>query len=323
MKTATRILFLLFFVILSPLFVFILTLRFSNYSLPTIKSQLANNRIYTHIVDSVNQGIDSSLESGESDDLIATLGPILKKRELTPDYLQSKVETFVDDLDAWLKGKTEEPPVLSFQDLKLKVTNQNPDLLEQLREATREMSRQRSLESEQTGKSDIPELDLLQFIESDFTFPLGKALGWLKLLNIASTIMVTLVGIFMIIFLGVIILLSETIPAKINWVGISLLGSSIFNIVPFVGAYFGTKSLESSILQNIPDLPRFVFPLISMLLQPFLYQFVKISGGMITLFFIIAIICFVLGSIKKKELSKVTLEQKLQGKEHKGKSAKK
>ena len=112
-------------IILFIIFFFSFSIAVYTYSINSIlkpdyvKNLLSESKIYSVVADGIPDLIISS-ENGD-DKLIpaetkAQLGGFIKQ-VVTAEYLQNKIEPFVDDTFSWLSGKTETVPSLSFQDL--------------------------------------------------------------------------------------------------------------------------------------------------------------------------------------------------------------
>ncbi len=112
-------------VILFIIFFFSFSIAVYTYSINSIvtpdyvKSSLTESKIYSVVADELPDLISSS-ENGD-DELIpaetkAQLGGFIRQA-ITAEYLQNKIEPFVDDTFTWLAGETDTLPTLSFSDL--------------------------------------------------------------------------------------------------------------------------------------------------------------------------------------------------------------
>jgi len=119
-------------VILFIIFFFSFSIAIYTYSINLVfqadyvKNRLSESKIYSVVASELPGFIERSRE-GE-DGLVP---PEIKKefeafvkKEITAEYLQDKVESFVGDTFEWLSGKTSTVPGLSFADLSVKLKKQ-------------------------------------------------------------------------------------------------------------------------------------------------------------------------------------------------------
>ena len=107
-------------------------------------------------------------------------------------------------------------------------------------------------------------------------------------------------GLVMLVCLGLIVLLSETVSEKLNWVGVAFLVSAFFNIFPFAALIFGYQIATSFLKDNSKDIP-FVQPLVNSLFSPVILRYMLIGGATIVIFFVASFTLFILGRTKKKK----------------------
>lgn len=280
MKTFLKILLIFFFSLGSIFFIFFLSLRFSGFSAESFKSAFVKEQLYTNAISEVEKQINSATsESGE--DPFVVLWPLLKK-EITPQYLQQKTETLVDDITAWATGKSSSPPTLSVQDLKEKVVKQNQQVINTLIEVSKEVKKQQA-EAIRLAKENgqavpeqgkLPEFDLEKIIKSDFTLPLGKYLTLLTLLYFFTHTGLYIIGGIMLIELVLIILLSGGKKAKLRWVGFTFLFGFLLNILPFIMVSAGAKLFLASMAQAGSSVPLFATRILTALVDPALTHYV-------------------------------------------------
>lgn len=281
MKAVGKLLFVFAFIFLSPLFLLLVSIRWSGYSASSIKTQLVGANVYEQLIHALNTTIDEAVEKGEADDPLRILGPILK-RELTPLYLQQKIEPAIDSTASWMTGKTDREPVLSFTDLKERLTKQHPQLFRAF-EVARELKK--------SGEETETSVAIEKLLKSDFTVPLGAPLRWLKTLYFFATTGLVL-GVVTLTFLIVgIIFLSDTPASKLHWLGATFLISAVWNVTPWLFG-FGAQKMLVIFAQKTVDVPAFVVPLVNIFLQPFFTSYVRVGGIAIAIFFFIAIACF-------------------------------
>ncbi len=113
----TVILFLIFFLIfpLAVLSFAISPVLNSDY----IKNRLSESKIYTTVVEELSEMVEEQEET-KKEAVPSEVEEELKsfiREEITVEYLQGKIEPFLDDIFAWLAGETNETPTLNFTDL--------------------------------------------------------------------------------------------------------------------------------------------------------------------------------------------------------------
>lgn len=295
MKTFIKILLILIFVGLSPIFIFFLSLKLSGFSQKSIKVQLIKEGVYTNSVNELYKQINTATTENSEGDPLPLIGPFIKK-EITAQYFQQKIENLIDTTSDWVIGKTNVPPILSFQDLKEKLVKQNKPLLDTLIELSREVKKQQeeAISQAKANGENIPDqnistqnFDIEKLIKSDFSFPLGKYLTWLKLIYFCtSTGLFILAGIMFFIFI-LILILSDSIKTKAGVLGIMFLLSALINLFPLLT--FNTLLKFKTSNQISPFVTSFINGLISPVIINYL-RFIKIS---LIGFFMIIIISFV------------------------------
>ncbi len=112
-------------VILFIIFFFSFSIAVYTYSINSIvmadylKSKLSESKTYSVIADELPDLINFS-ENGDDElvpeELKTQIGGFVRK-VVTAQYLQNKIEPFVDDTFTWLAGETDTLPTLSFSDL--------------------------------------------------------------------------------------------------------------------------------------------------------------------------------------------------------------
>jgi hypothetical protein len=108
MRTVFQIFLLVTFVLFSPLVFLLLAVRMAAPSASTLKSELLKKDVYQSAITELHKHIDLASEEATSDDPVRLVGPFVKK-EISVKYMQDKVETLIDDTQAWVTGKRGEP----------------------------------------------------------------------------------------------------------------------------------------------------------------------------------------------------------------------
>ena len=217
-----KLLILLFFILTFPLFIFLTTVLYSSDITPLLKTDLAQHHIYSQLSSQLGK-----LDSGDNDS--AVISQFIQNK-FTPDYVQHKVNSALDSSDAWIRGKSKTPPVVSFKDVKDELNTQYPQLLPSIENAAAEMKKQEAQNpaAVQQNPQAAKNIDMLASLaKSDFTIHLNTYLAGLK--NFYTTIRI-LQPILAILLLGCLILLgylNKSWHSRFKWIGITLLLGSI------------------------------------------------------------------------------------------------
>lgn len=298
MKTFLRLIVILLFSFLSILFLILLFTRFYGASKKEIKAVLIKSNTYSQAINELNKQINNTLTNDNSDQASALIAPIIKK-EITPEYLQLKTEKLIDDTNDWMTGKNNNPPVISFLDLKEKIIAQNAQLFTTLEQLNKEYELQKeaikkeaAINGEIPQNQEIPPFDFNKIIKSDFSIPIGKNLNFLKTFYWYTTTGLPIIGIILIILLTVITLLSDSNPAKLRWLGLTFLSSAIWNTLPLLLLLFSSKLLISSLTQN-KDIPVFIVSLSTGFLPLVVDKYTKFAATAVVIFLLIFVVCLI------------------------------
>jgi hypothetical protein len=125
MKTVLTIFLIGIFLFLSPIFIFLFSLKFSGVTVSVMKEQLVKADTYTILVEDLDKAIDKAVERGDENNQMTELAPVIKEI-VTPQLVKQKVEKLLDDTHAWVTGKSQAVPAISFLELKDLAIAQNP-----------------------------------------------------------------------------------------------------------------------------------------------------------------------------------------------------
>jgi len=206
-----RLLLSIFFIITTPLALFLVSILFGGITSVNLKSTILESGIY------------QKAEFLVEDPNIA--------RILSPDYLQKKSEKAIDDSALWLTGKSDNAPVISFKDVKEEFLSANPELLEAITELPSDSVEQVPGSSGLEGEN--PEEMLNSLVKNDFEFSLKDSLASVKFTRSFISVLLPVQLIIMALCLFGLVVLSHSISSKLRWIGITLLLSSLFGWVIF------------------------------------------------------------------------------------------
>jgi hypothetical protein len=302
MKTILKVFLLLFFSSLVPLFIFLLTLRSSRINGPYLKSQFSKTNLYEKLASELETFIDDNQENGSKDDPMHLIGPFLKQ-EVTASYIKIKLETLIDDTDTWIRNTSAKEPVLSLSDLRDKLVLKHANIISQIEELQESVKSQKpeiekiakeSGDPEQQAQLDkIADFDLASFLKKDMTFPLGQYLTPIRLLSFWSSTGLFVLGVLLVSVLLVIYLTSDNDTLKYRWVGVTLILSSLFSVVPVLAFSAVTAFILPGVLID-NSIPEFLLPLFQIFITPLTDNFTWIGAVVLGSLFIIGFVCLIL-----------------------------
>jgi hypothetical protein len=237
-----KVIILLFFVLVTPFFVFLMTLFYGGISSETLKDSLSKSDIYSNISQFIT-------ESSKSDDKeLKQLTSFISDR-FTPGYIQQKAELAVDDSYDWITGTSNIAPVVSFSELKDDLINKNPKLLKEIESMSAELKEttpdvetvaaQEDAETseELTAESQFADVasSFASIVNQDFSIKIEPYLAGVKGFYSFSKI---LLPITLIIMIGSLVLLAFINPdwkSRFKWIGSTLMISGVvgFGLVVF------------------------------------------------------------------------------------------
>ncbi len=311
-----RFLSAVFFIFALPILVFLGTCLYGGINSVSIKNNLLTSNAYTIISDKLSQQLDSA--SQDSSD--ATINAIITaaKNRITPSYLQQKTEKAIDDSTLWIEGKTTNPPVLSFSEIKDDINAQNPEILPSLLKTMNEFKKQQEeLQKEDPNNTSGNSLELNglgTFVQNGFTIQLVNGVKTIK--NLRGQIFIAFV-IFLILdtfALLLIFLFSKSLKSKLKYSGIVFIIGAIYGYVLTFG--LGIFSNIITFVLKSQDQPAVVYisPIIINLLTTFINKYKQIqtftSIGLIGLGIVFVIISvFSKGAFEKTSTSSKTTKQ--------------
>ena len=264
MKQLFKVVSLIAFVIATPIFLLLLSVRLSGFSAPYLKEKLARADIYSKAITDINKILETPIGG------------------ITPGYVKGKTEKLIDDTEAWVKGKKDTPPDISFSDL-------NPQAFAEIK----------NLASQYQGEQ---ELSIDTLIKNDFSFPLGEQLLFVKNLYLKVVYGLPFAALVIALSLAGILFLSET-NERFRWLGTAFLLAAFWTFLPLGVSFFGLRVAEGLLAAKTGQLPTVAKPLFEMLVTPIANKFVSIGAASLLLYLVLAIAAFVFG--KRKTSRKV------------------
>lgn len=284
-----KILLLLYFALTMPSIILLATFLYGGLSPEVLKISLANEKIY----EKINDRLVSGMVSSDSDSDSVEMNELLNNR-LTPSYLQTKTESFIDTSNSWITGKSTASPVISFKELKDDITSQNPELLSNLNEVQKNVN----LED---GQEKSPDTDALTtLLKSDFTFNIENYLSSLRLVYIAGKILLPLHILLLLIILIILWLKSQPLTNRLKWIGTTLLTTSSIGYANIILSSFFLVGLNETIGNNSNEYISIFFPLIATIFGKFFETYKEYQVSTNIAFLILGIMFLIFGFITKQ-----------------------
>ena len=299
MRTFLRIIFVFLFVNLSPLFILLLSANRRGYSPGSITQQLTEGNVFSELDRETDTFIDQMINKDESDGPLKIVGPMLKT-EITAELFKAKVEALIDDTAFWLTGRTTNAPVISLQEVKERILQKNPALVQELLKLSRELKKQ---EVQDTNAPPLP--DFAKLIESDFSYPVGKYMGWLKIWYTLATKGVVALAVVLVLLLTGIVILSPTKTSRLRFLGVTFLGTALWNLPPVLIAGSASFLVTKILITKASGVPSFLLPLFDALIHPLLVTFTRIGAIAIGILFFASTAGFIAASQSTKSTVKI------------------
>jgi hypothetical protein len=263
------------------------------------KTLFVKSNTYELLVTNLNKAIDTAQKNPETSQELRVAAPYVTKL-ITPIFIKQKIEIFIDDLYAWVSGKTVLPPSVSIIELKDIIILQNPQIAYQFQLKTTSADGEiLPLDPEFDYGINHPTKSSLfnQAINNKLVIPVGKYILFIKNYWIYIKIAYWIITICIIFnFIGL-YKLSPTRKSGLLWLSFGAFCSLIVNILPLI-MLISPAFIISMMVSKFGNEFAFIIPI---LMKPILTTiFVKelyISGAV----FIICIITLLTGLFIRKE----------------------
>lgn len=294
-----KILSLLFFVFTLPIAALLAAIPYGGFSTEILKTELAKSGVYEKILSAPSESSseEQTYESRE-DQLVSSFA-----RFLTPDFMEQKVNTVIDDSAQWISGKSDNPPVLSLKELKDEIEKKNPGLINEMLALSKEMEQIQITETATQQNNEQSEF-LTNFVKNDFSIPLKEHFMGIKQAYQSIVIIVPVLIVLILLSLVGLFFLNHTWSMRLRWVGLSLAVAGVWGYAFLAGIIFLSHAglgLISGI--NDDELLPIIYPLIEKIITFFINHY---SGIQITVsigFVIAGMIGFILSFIIKENNS--------------------
>lgn len=258
MRSFLRFLLGFIFVLSFPLVLFGAMPRLNGFTIERLKHNLVEQQSY----DLASAVIQTKLAANPSEDSSSdTIGAIIKD-QLSPSYLQLKVETLLDQTSAWAQDTSKPEPSLSFNDLQEKLNQQNPELKGQIDQALQDLKEQANnggqlpqVAEDQESQQQLQKLleqtqNLDKLASGDWTLSLAKPLASLPKAYTYYTYGLPIATAILILLLVGIFALGTSMPGRMRSLGKVLVITAIWNaILSFIWWFV---ALQDTVLRSLP-----------------------------------------------------------------------
>jgi hypothetical protein len=300
LHSTMKLILLQLFVLIMPSTVFLTTLLYGGITTALIKEELAE----THIYDTVGGYLEQMNSTDIIDSESQQFSEILSSR-LTPEYLQKKTETAIDDSFVWITGKSKTPPVISLKELKDDINVQNPELLASLETFTESVDTQ--LVTDDTIPSAEAEADTIQqnaeisetaqainaLVKNDFSIPLEDHLIWAKRIYTLLAIVHPISLVLLALTFSYMSYLAVTWPSRLKWMGAALVTGSIVGFIVILLNTFAITALTEMPVDTTYEISALLIPVAVNVTNHFIETFSQYQLVVSISFLTIAALCFI------------------------------
>jgi len=281
-----KIMFLLFFVFGAPVALFLATILYGWHTRETVKKALADSPVYEQISEHFSKEDTLVMEQNDY--------PYYVDPRFTPQYFRDKTEETLDSSAAWITGRSQNTPSVSFREIKEDIQKTHPDLLTAIQEVPTAQQLERSGMDERQAAQYLDQAKQLRtFTANDFTVPLGQYLYSVKFVYYALQFAEPIFIIILLFSLVMITLFANSTPEKCKWLGITFMLSS------FLG--FGISYLYNThdnflTYLNLADQTEFVTlvtPIIATIINHFVGIYARNQIIMSEVLLAVSALCFI------------------------------
>ena len=213
-----------------------------------LKDQLQQHNVYA-LFSQILQQSSSGSEGSQAE--ITDQALLVFRSALTPEYIENKSSEVIDDSAAWLTGPQEQPPSVSFNDIKEEVITAYPEAQLQIHDLTRQLkSAQQDLEGKEITPDGVPGINgdgsasseeiaemlkqaesLDNFASGDFRLELKSMLEPIRNVFEAYILALPILGVALLLLATAMMALGSGWPSRLKWVGWVFVISATFNIL--------------------------------------------------------------------------------------------
>lgn len=282
-----RVIFLLFITITTPFVIFIASILYGGLSSTTLKSELSESGIYQKVATLIDE-------------------PNIEEI-LTASYIQGKAEKAVDDSSSWITGKSINPPVLSFKDIKEKFLAANPDIKNSLTQIANTPIEDSSIPSQENGQD--PQAMVKSLVKNDFSFPLNGSLIGLKQGYTVISILLPILILLMALSLFGITMRSHGTKSKLRWIGFTFIFSAVSGFGVFIVFQFAIFMVLKIMAENSNAVVTALYPVAGNMLTLFVNRNREFQTTFSLIAGVIGVVCIALSFVFKQSVANKPLTQ--------------
>ena len=286
------------FIILVPIWLFLLVPKFNNFGPKSLQSSLKNHNVYEQLSTYLHQS-PSSVAPTSSQDQLANHAVVVLRSFMTPEYVEEKSNQLIYDTTTWLTVENASPPELSLNDIRQQVTTQYPAAEAQIKQLQNQLAEYRDIQTQNglppvdgieginaDGSASVEEIaKLLQqsesldsFIAGDFTIQTESILEPVKQTYNFYSVSIIVFGILLLILLIGIALASQKWSQRMSWIGWTLMIAGAINAI--LAVLFSTLILRiglNTLIDAIPGQAEVVGSLSRATLQSLLANYLPLQ----------------------------------------------
>jgi hypothetical protein len=249
------------FILGLPLAVWLALPKFNGFTVRSLELALQQRQTYAQMSAIIQQQLNQ--QTPAAGDPVGQIGALVKG-ELTPSYVQTKLEDVLNQTSAWSLGQTQTPPSISFNDIQQKLLVKSPVSKLQIDAALSGLKTQQShvgdklpqvtgdAQAQQTIQQLLLSSDNLDRVANgDWTISLQQPLAALPAILKWYTIgLPVLVGLLLLDLVGA-ILLARGVTARLKTGAWVLLLTGLWNGI--LSAVFYYVFLRDTLIRFIPS----------------------------------------------------------------------
>jgi len=235
----------IFIISTTPFVIFLAIILYGGITPQLIKTQLSQSQIYEKLPQLLLDQGSSEVQSDPESQAFLTM----ITSNVDSAYIQAKTEKVIDETDAWIKGESDVPPVLSFRDIQEKVISDNPEF--------QEMVHMGASELEKNGGEAEP----LNVMEQG-NIPIGQNLKFLKDGYFAAKIALPVLFILLFIALILIVIKTHGLKSRLKYVGIVLVLTALLGYVQVFAGGILISQMMTVLSSQANSMVQLVAPII-------------------------------------------------------------
>ena len=295
---------LIFFIATTmPLVIFIATLLYGDVSNEQMKKALKESGVY--------EQMSTYLVRGDIELDVPFLNVV--KDRFTDEYLYTKTETALDVSTAWISGKSQTRPVISFPELKEDLNERDPELLASLQKIPQKEDLDKAgIEPEQQESYLQQGKQIIEFTKNDFSIKIDKHLQGFKFAYDGLKIALPILVLLMFGSLFMVWKLADGLPAKFKWLGITFIVCAVTGFSVMLSHSMITYGITKVSMLNDAEVVKMLTPILLSILNHYMKLYASYQELVAAFSLIVAVLCFILMIVTRKQAAQSVKPLKVQ-----------